>query len=163
MRIFLQGVSLGILFATGVFSYVIYTSPSPSVEVETEKMTIKKATLFLENQGLLVEKKKMGKPEEEKTGDNKVIEDKDAVPSPVTKRESPDKEVEERKYQLEIKKDMFSQDVTELLYENEIINNKEDFEKFLGRHEHARSIQYGTYNLNDQMTFEEIAGIITTK
>lgn len=147
MRIFLRGVSLGILFATAVMSFINITSPPPSHEA----ISVSKATAYLEEQGFVVTS--------EESVQKCVFEH-----SPVEAEEKVQiKESEKiiRVYDLNITEGMSSEKVAALLYRNKIIDDAEKFIQYLGGNGYERKIQLGTYLLNDQMTFGDIGRRIT--
>jgi hypothetical protein len=147
MRIFLRGVSLGILFATAVMSFICITSPPPSQEA----ISISKATTYLEEQGFVV----TAEDSEKKCAfDQPPVESEEKVQI---------KESEKiiRVYDLNITEGMSSEKVAALLYRNKIIDDAEKFTQYLGKSGYERKIQLGTYLLNDQMTFGDIGRRIT--
>ncbi|MBO8156090.1 MAG: hypothetical protein H0Z32_06510 [Bacillaceae bacterium] len=56
---------------------------------------------------------------------------------------------------------MNSSDVSELLYQAQIIDNEKRFNQYLVENGLSTRIQIGEYELISDMTYEEIAAIIT--
>lgn len=58
---------------------------------------------------------------------------------------------------------MGSEQVAQLLMDAGIIDDAADFDSFLNRNGYSTRIEIGTYEINNQMTYEEIANILSTK
>lgn len=64
-------------------------------------------------------------------------------------------------YKLSIQEGMVPEDISQVLAENNIIEDAEAFRQYLTENEFSRYIQIGEYTVVDQMSFLEIAKIIT--
>lgn len=64
-------------------------------------------------------------------------------------------------YKLSIQEGMVPEDISQVLAENDIIEDAEAFRQYLTENEFSRYIQIGEYTVVDQMSFLEIAKIIT--
>ncbi|MCA1064514.1 hypothetical protein QTG56_23180 (plasmid) [Rossellomorea sp. AcN35-11] len=152
MRIFLRGVSLGMLFSTVVISFFYFSSPPLQNE---QPISISKATAYLEEQGLVV-------TEEGNEPKQKVVIKQPSV-EPKEKVQIKETEKIIRVYDLNIIEGMSSEEVAAILYRNKIIKDANDFTLYLGESGFERKIQLGTYLLNDQMTYEDIGRRITNR
>lgn len=77
------------------------------------------------------------------------------------KTEQPKNENTSFSYTLEVKSGMSSTDISNKLAEVKVINNTDDLEKYLQEKDWARKIQIGTFEVNNKMSIDEIARIIT--
>lgn len=57
---------------------------------------------------------------------------------------------------------VYSQEIVRLLYENDIIDDRQAFADFLEENNYATRIQLGEFTVTNDMTYKEIAEIITT-
>ncbi|QST01937.1 endolytic transglycosylase MltG [Pontibacillus sp. ALD_SL1] len=62
---------------------------------------------------------------------------------------------------MSIQEGMVPEDISQALAENNIIKDAEAFRQYLTENEFSRYIQIGEYTVVDQMSFLEIAKIIT--
>ncbi|MBS4199673.1 endolytic transglycosylase MltG [Bacillus sp. FJAT-49732] len=66
-------------------------------------------------------------------------------------------------YEIVIPEGMSSKDISIELEDAGIIDNAENFNKYLAKKKLQRYIQFGTFELNDTMSYEEICHIIAKK
>lgn len=64
-------------------------------------------------------------------------------------------------YQLEVTEGMLPGDVSELLEDNDIINNASELNDYLEDHGISTRIQLGSFELNNEMSISEIATVLT--
>lgn len=175
MRAFLQGVSLGILFATGIFTYVILNTP-PQTIIKEKELSIPVAIEYLKSQKYKVEK---DLPEVKSTTNDKIEKNVKAPAKPVTtpttqesktttvtkKPEStvnkPEPVNKVNAHKLVIKEGMSSKTVAEILHKNRIIPSAAEFDAYLLGSGYSRKVQLGTFDLKSNMTYEQIRKIIT--
>lgn len=55
-----------------------------------------------------------------------------------------------------------SQNIADILLDNKIIDDRRAFLEYLEKNDHMRYIQVGKFTVNSDMTYEEIAKVITT-
>lgn len=81
--------------------------------------------------------------------------------SDLSQTSTSDKSEEAVTYTLEIYRNISTYNISEKLEDAGIIDNAREFELLLAKDEYARRLQIGTYNVNSNMTMEEIATMIT--
>jgi hypothetical protein len=64
-------------------------------------------------------------------------------------------------YLLQVVAGMPSGEIANLLAEQNIIENANEFQQYLITHQYETKVQLGTYNLTNKMDYEQIAKIIT--
>ena len=153
MRDLLRGITLGVLLATGILAFVYYTNPQ-EVIVKEKDYTVEAAVSYLEKQDYEVVKKDpvkpyISQPEDIEETENVEKETEDSV------------EEKEMEYQLVIERGMSSITVAELLYKNGMVDDASKFNDYLEENDFEGIIRVGTYQLNEQMSYEEIAIKIT--
>lgn len=62
---------------------------------------------------------------------------------------------------IKIKPGMHSEDVAKALVNNNLINDAEDFNRYLVENNHATKIRVGSFDIYEGTSYDEIAGIIT--
>jgi hypothetical protein len=88
--------------------------------------------------------------------------DLESIPdSEPEKEESPEESPELHKTVIDIRSGMNSIDVSLILEQQAIVKNQKDFEQYLVDNKINERIQIGQYELNSEMTFAEIAELIT--
>ena len=164
MRDFLRGTTFGVLLATGILAFVYYTTPKEVIVTENteNEYSTDSAIAYLEEQGYEVAKKDVveqdvSEEENESTDPEEVEEQEDTV------EEEAEESTEEtvKAYQLVIESGMSSVTVSNLLYENGIVDDARAFDSYLVNHGYQSVIRPGTYDVNEQMSYEEIAIQIT--
>ncbi|WP_047980678.1 MltG/YceG/YrrL family protein [Ornithinibacillus contaminans] len=160
MRDLLRGISLGVILATGLLAYVHYTNPEEAVTKEKE-YTIDGAIAFLEKQEYEITKKEADKPKS--SAEKQPEENMDDVEEKEETVEEPEESTEAsiKEYELVIQSGMSSIDVSDLLYENGIVDDATEFNQYLETQGYQSIIGVGTYQVTDQMSYEQIATIIT--
>jgi hypothetical protein len=153
MRDLLRGIALGVLLATGILTFVYYTN-TQEVIVKEKDYTVEAAVSYLQKQDYEVVKKdpiklNVSQPEELEETENLEKETEESV------------EEKEMEYQLVIERGMSSIAVAELLYENGIVDDASKFNDYLEENDFEGIIRVGTYQLNEQMSYKEIAIMIT--
>lgn len=111
------------------------------------------------------------------------LQEKAVLPNEATPQEQEKKEVEEPNegtqekeavnedqsadkiinYQLEIVSGMTSNEIAKILAQNKIVQDETAFAKFLINHDYQTDIQLGSFPLTNQMSFEQIANMISKK
>lgn len=154
MRDLLRGISIGVLFATGILAYAYYTN-SPKTNVVEKEYTIEDAITYLQKQDYEVIKK------ENKVESNTPDESAKSGESQEDNKQSGNTQEETiKEYKLVIEKGMISQEVAEILYKYGIVDDAKAFNAYLGEHNFQTIIRPGTYLLNSQMSYQQIAILI---
>jgi glucan-binding YG repeat protein len=162
MRDLLRGIAIGVIIATGVLALVHFTNPPQVVTKEKEKpYTVDAAVAFLEKHDYEVVKKDAVKPNASKEAESEKVEEKVEENDQTNKETESTKEKTPKEHQLVIKSGMNSFDVAEVLFQNGIVDDAEDFNDFLEKNDYQRIIRPGTYTVHDQMSYEQLAIIIT--
>ena len=136
----LRGFASGLLIATVLVGGLYYIEES-----DDKPLTLEELTMESERLGYTLTKK------EEDTPSQVSI-----TPSSVEKGEELSKS-----YQLDITYGMNSEDIADLLQRNEIIDDANRFQNYLKDNKLTTSIQIGSYDLIETMTYEQIAQTIT--
>lgn len=153
----IRSFSYGIIFATIIFTIIYYFFPEEKKEVapisdeEIHSYLNKnelKAVTEKEYEQLQLAKSKLADLE-------KQIAQKPKQPTDNQKK------IENEVYQLKIKKGMTSTDIAKELEKAKIISSAEELNSYLINHDYHRFIQIGEYHVTKQMSFQEIAIIIT--
>ncbi len=97
--------------------------------------------------------------ETEKT-DKEDVKEKELKKQDEKKEE--DKEKEVKKHTFTTDENVVSQKVADVLLDNGIIDDKQAFQKYLDDNNYSSYIQIGTFTVSSDMSFKEIAEIITT-
>ncbi|WP_235973492.1 endolytic transglycosylase MltG [Peribacillus faecalis] len=142
----IRGFAAGLLFAAiviGGFYYFIEKNSQQDLKLED----LKQASIEMGYE--LVEKESTNKEAINQETTPKKEETQTITPS------------ESETYQFQIPTGMGSDDISRLLFENNIIEDADQFEIYLKDHDLAKKIQIGTYQLHKGMTFEEISDTIT--
>ena len=136
----LRGFASGLLIATVLVGGLYYIEES-----DDKPLTLEELTTESERLGYTLTKK------EEDTPSQVSI-----TPSSVEKGEELS-----TSYQLDITYGMNSKDIADLLQYNEIIDDANRFQNYLKDNKLTTSIQIGSYDLIETMTYEQIAQTIT--
>jgi len=136
----LRGFASGLLIATVLVGGLYYIEES-----DDKPLTLEELTTESERLGYTLTKK------EEDTPSQVSI-----TPSSVEKGEELS-----TSYQLDITYGMNSEDIADLLQRNEIIDDANRFQNYLKDNKLTTSIQIGSYDLIETMTYEQIAQTIT--
>lgn len=160
-----RSFAFGILFAAVLLgASTVFFDAKQSMDIEEAKKTVEK-------EGYMVVSKKdyeklvAEQPKEEEK--NKVEEQEQGEDKVSPKEEASDEEIEKEEkseiisYQLEIVSGMNTEEISSTLEKANIIDDEQSFEQFLIEHEYNKKVQVGTFELNNQMSYEEISKIIT--
>lgn len=106
------------------------------------------------------DKKNKDKKDKDKKDKDKDKKDKDKGTNENEGSEKPEKEYT---YTLSIEENMLGPNISDLLFENNIIDDATKFNKFLEDEGYSRYIQLGDFELSSDMSYEEIAEVIARK
>lgn len=88
--------------------------------------------------------------------------DKDAAKEDEEEKEKEEEKKEEpKKFKLNVKSGMLSPEISQILEDNDIIDDATAFNRFIEDEGYATYIQLGEHEVTDQMTDEELATVIT--
>lgn len=102
-----------------------------------------------------------GKEKETEKQKEKEKKKKETEKNNADKETSDDKKDDIVKFTLNIESGMLSSSISELLEKNKIIDDGQKFNSYLEEHEYESKVQLGNFELNSEMTFNEIAEEIT--
>lgn len=146
LRYYLRGLGIGIIVTT-----IVLTISNNIREKElkesfegTSVVEATKETLFS-----VTEPEKDTSKEVESTTENFTEPDTEPVTDAI------------KEYTLKIEKGMYSEKVAGILYENGIVKDKEDFNKYMSDNKYSSKLGIGEYVLTSDMTYEQIAKKIT--
>lgn len=77
------------------------------------------------------------------------------------KKKEEEKKEEPKKFKLNVKSGMLSPEISQILEDNDIIDDATAFNRFIEDEGYATYIQLGEHEVTDQMTDEELATVIT--
>lgn len=105
-------------------------------------------------------------PIEESNGESssEETEEEESMDSETDEENEGEDEIEEDDridFTLTISRGMTSIDISQILYENNIVDNAEQFNQFLEQNGYSRRIQLGENELHSNMNYTEIANVIT--
>ncbi|SRR5690625_4417883 len=105
-------------------------------------------------------------PIEESNGESSFeeTEEEESMDSETDEENEGEDEIEEDDridFTLTISRGMTSIDISQILYENNIVDNAEQFNQFLEQNGYSRRIQLGENKLHSNMNYTEIANVIT--
>jgi hypothetical protein len=155
MKQTIRAFSLGLLSATILLSITYYLDKEQQSVVKTEPTT-EQMVSALEEQGYYVSE---DTPKVERS--EQPEQKNEASPKSNPEEDSAIQEDETVVYNLSIKTGMTDRTVAESLSKTGIIDNKQAFLTFLRENNYATRIQIGDFVLNNKMTYEEVAKIIT--
>ncbi|MDF1510556.1 hypothetical protein PZE06_20700 [Robertmurraya sp. DFI.2.37] len=140
----LRAFALGIIFAVVVLHFtVLEREPEIPINSAKERMTEAGFVVLTKEELNDLEKKQMEPPAEEVKTD----------------QETPSEEL--KQITLEIKLNMSTKKIADMLADGQIIENATEFEQYLIEHGYHTKVQIGSFELNSEMTYEEISKIIT--
>lgn len=160
-------------FATGIFLSVcligvFYVFP---LESGQDEYSLEEARTLLEGKGYIILEE----------SDYHALQEKATIQNNITSEEQEEKEAEEPNksnqedinidqststiinYQLDIVSGMTSNEIAKVLAQNKIVQDETAFTNFLISHDYQTNIQLGSFPLTNQMTFEQIANMITKR
>ncbi|MCA1031746.1 endolytic transglycosylase MltG [Bacillus timonensis] len=153
----LRSFSIGMMLATFVFSYIHFFH---SGEIEINQKGLK--NYLAQNELTLVKNKeyehlvKMKQKAEEY--ESKVKDDKEEEETTDNKETT---STDILFYDLVINEGMYSSDISKLLFEAGIIKDATEFNQYLIDNNLQDKVQIGTYEVTNEMSYEEIAELIT--
>lgn len=160
----LRGFAGGLIVATFILSYVYYFQAD-----KTDGQEITKADLenyALENQLIILTenefnqlketKEKVKKEEAKETKTNESNNEKNNA-----KQKDESKPKEKKTIKVTIKPGMSTSEVATQLQKLKLISSKSEFTNYIKKKKLESSIKAGSYKLNNDMTVEEIASILT--
>ncbi|MGY3778244.1 hypothetical protein [Isobaculum melis] len=169
----LRSLALGFfLSAVIVFSYTtfIYKAPVVDSSVKTEKkaetaeQTEEEKTYKKKYEELLAEtevNEKKDSSKENASKDSSQTEANKDSSVPVKKEEPKEEKPTKKEYTLVIEPGEPSSSAIQTLAEQGIIKNADEFTQFLSDNNYETLVRDGSYALNSEMTYEEIAKSIT--
>lgn len=163
MKQFVRFFSLGLFLASLIIFIFFYYFDEP--EIDASEISTDELIELVEEDGyrVITEEDYISytvNNEEEKTDKPKENDDKDTAKEDEEKEDKNDEVV---KYTLQIKADTMPHEVIILLEEKKIIEDAEEFAKFMEKENYSPYIQQGEFELNSEMSEEEIAKAITNK
>lgn len=105
------------------------------------------------------------KKDKEKKSDDKKDNDKSKEKSDKDKKKDRDTSEDSdkpKKVTFTTKPGIVTEDIAEILYDKKVIDDKRKFEKFLEDNGYSAYIQIGKFEVTTDMTYQEIADVITT-
>lgn len=154
----LRGFALGMLIATSIFTAVYYFQPIKSEKIIEVAITDEKVQQYLNEKGYISVPKETYEKLKATSGN---IEERGTAGSENTDIKESEEEI--KIYILDVKAGMNSTEVANRLEKAGIINSSKEFEQFLVEKKWTRSIQIGSYELNNNMSFEQIGKMIINK
>ena len=176
LKYYLRGLGMGILVSTVILMIVYHTKNhmTDSDVIERAKelgMVMKEDSLFDETESK-DEQSTTKEPSSEQSTTEQPTTEQPTTEEPTTKEpvteEPTTKEPTTQQptgdlktVTFTVKDGMYSEAVTDILYNAGIISNKAEFNSFLEKNGYSRIIQNGKHTVNSSMTYEEIAKVIT--
>ncbi|WP_242705560.1 endolytic transglycosylase MltG [Pontibacillus sp. ALD_SL1] len=161
MKHTLRAFALGLLTATSLLAFAY--SQQDVNEAKATDPSKGEAKALLEEKGyVVVTENKWTKLNEASSGEET---NSNTQKEQETEKEATQNTTSEpanvKAYKLSIQEGMVPEDISQALAENNIIKDAEAFRQYLTENEFSRYIQIGEYTVVDQMSFLEIAKIIT--
>ncbi|GMQ62782.1 hypothetical protein [Vallitalea maricola] len=176
-KYFFRGVGITLIITASIFYFVGLNITKKTTEVITDQEIILRAKELgmMNKEQMDAQKEKLTDEEiiERATRLGMVFEDTDKVDS----EEDVINEEIEKEIQKEIENDeesqasdtvkikieygMGSEEVAELLFDNKVVNDTLEFDKFLMKNKLAHKIKIGTYEFKVDSTYEEVMKIFT--
>lgn len=160
-----RAFSLGIVFSVSILGIGFFSLEEPGKETtlaEAKKLVEKEGYTILTNKDYEnmknaedLAKKTSSRDETSKKKENQ------ASPPQEQSTKSEDKSKETIMYTLEIQSGMNTEEIARTLMEANIIDDDMDFEQFLTDEGYSTTVQVGTFELKNNMTYDEIARTIT--
>ncbi|MCQ6273692.1 aminodeoxychorismate lyase [Bacillus sp. V3B] len=164
VRSFAIGVFLSI-FLIGLFYFF-------QNDTKQDEDDLEEARAFLEENGYIILE----------DSEYSTLQEKATIPKDIPTQEQVEEKVEEPNksnqeddvdddqsahmiinYQLEIVSGMTSNEIAKILTQNHIVQDETSFANFLINHGYHTDIQLGSFPLTNQMSFEQIANMITKR
>lgn len=181
LKYYLRGLGMGILVSTIILMIVYHTrnhmTDSDVIKRAKELgMVMKEDSLFDETESS-DEDSTTKEPVTEETTTKEPVTEESTTKEPVTEEPTTKEPVTEEPTTKEpatekptgdlktvtftVTDGMYSEAVTDILFNAGIITNKAEFNRFLDNNGYSRIIQNGKHTVNSSMTYEEIAKVIT--
>ena len=163
---------LGMVFPDKeVSTSVDTTTKEVASEDATDKETVENSTNSDETVDETVEESTLGEETKESASDKETEESttKEKTTEETTTKEETTEETTTKSdkpvksYVLKVTSKTISRDVAKKLEANGIIDDAEDFNDYLCENDYASNIQNGKFTLKSNMSYKEIAEIITSK
>ncbi|WP_102274560.1 endolytic transglycosylase MltG [Cytobacillus massiliigabonensis] len=149
-----RAFALGVLFSVcifGIFHFTIEDKKAP-------EMNIDRAKTFLEEKGYVILTKDKYKQMDETLSNQTSKREKEQTPLP----DPSQSEKSITAYQLKIMRGMVSRDIANILAKEKVIDDASKFEFYLVENGYSKKIQLGSFKLTSQMSYKDIAKIITS-
>lgn len=158
MKTIIRSYALGLLTAVIAVGIVYFQDENTAADhTEKQNITLDEAKNFVTLKGYQVIPTEDWKELNDiKESYEQLIEEQNEA-----KPETEEEPISYHSYLLTIEPGMNSSDVSELLYQAQIIDNEKRFNQYLVENGLSTRIQIGEYELISDMTYEEIAAIIT--
>lgn len=163
-----RSIAIGIFLSSLLIGLFYFFQQEP----RQEEYSLEDARTLLEGKGYTI----LGNSE------YKALQEKATIPNGATPQEQGKEEVEKSNestqekvvndgqstdmiinYQLEIVSGMTSNEIAKMLAQNKIVQDETAFANFLIDHDYHTDIQLGAFPLTNQMSFEQIANMISKK
>jgi hypothetical protein len=160
-----RAFSLGIVFSVSILGIGFFSLEEPGKETtlaEAKKVVEKEGYTILTNKDY--ENMKNAAALAKKTSsldETSKKEENQATPPQKQSTKSEEKSKETITYTLEIQSGMNTEEIARTLMDASIIDDDKDFEQFLTDEGYSTIVQVGTFELNNNMTYDEIARSIT--
>lgn len=150
MKQIVQAFSIGILISTLFLSagHFFFAEKAASVSPLPVELTEKEMIQKLESSGYIVTTKEETLEDETKTDTE-------------TKKEAPE-ESKSKQLTLKIEKGMALSDIVKKINEAEIVEDGDAFSTYMNEQGYSTRIQLGTFDLNSEMSYKEIAKKLTS-
>lgn len=159
MKPFIRVFALGLLTATILLSVTYFLEIDKDKETVNEELSTDEMIAKLENQGYFVTNEDPTSIQEE---DDTI--DTETEQEEVTENEAEeDTETDTETYNLTIESGMTISEVANYLVAANIIDSQDTFIAYLTENDYGTSIQIGQFELNSDMSIEEIANTITNQ
>ncbi|KGP91966.1 aminodeoxychorismate lyase [Pontibacillus chungwhensis BH030062] len=160
MKHTLRAFALGLLTATSLLAFA-YSQQGVNEAKATDPSKAEAKALLEEKGYVVVTENKWTKLNEASSGkETNSNTQKEQAEKEATKNTASEPS-NVKAYKLSIQEGMVPEDISQALAENNIIEDAEAFRQYLTENEFSRYIQIGEYTVVNQMSFLEIAKIIT--
>lgn len=164
LKYFVRGLGVGIVLTAIVFTIAFHNLDM--YKLTDEEITIKAKELGLvEKEDESIDIDKLLEKERETSSKDVEIkpnEQSQTKPEEVSKEE-PEESEEISHIEIEIKSGMTSEDVSNLLKENGLIKESEDFNKHMVENGYSTLLRIGKYDIPIDATYTEIEKVLTKK
>ena len=155
----IKGFALGLFVSTAFLGGYYFLEEKDKKEITIEQLEEASEelgyTLVKTGDDSAEEKESMKEVEEP------FSQESDSLPKIQTSGNSTKASSEVISYTLTISTGMGSDKIALILFENNIIENADNFEQYLKENNIARKIRVGEFQLTNEMSFERIASIVT--